>query len=287
MGGNPGRTARAEGGTGVRPNTVKAKWREGKATVGAWLSIPSTYSAELMAHQGFDWVCVDMQHGMIDYPDAVRMFTAISTTDTIPFVRVPWNDPAVIMKVLDAGAYGVVVPLINTRKDAELAVAACRYPPEGIRSNGANRALLYAGPDYVAEANREIACIPMIETREALENLDDILSVPGVDAVYIGPSDLSFALGLPPRMDSDVPLHVETVARILAACRRHGVVAGIHTGGAAFSAKKIQEGFQMVTLTGDGVAMVRGVQAQRRELAALLEGKTPLPAAPAASSNPY
>ena len=131
----------------MRENTVKAKWREGKATIGAWLSIPSTYSAEMMAHQGFDWLCVDMQHGMIDYPDAVRMFTAISTTDTVPFVRVPWNDPAIIMKVLDAGAYGVVVPLINTRADAEQAVAACRYPPEGIRSNGANRAILYAGGD--------------------------------------------------------------------------------------------------------------------------------------------
>jgi 4-hydroxy-2-oxoheptanedioate aldolase len=270
----------------MRANTVKAKWREGKATIGAWLSIPSTYSAEMMAHQGFDWLCVDMQHGMIDYPDAVQMFTAISTTDTVPFARVPWNDPAIIMKVLDAGAFGVVVPLINTRADAEAAVAACRYPPDGIRSNGANRAILYAGSDYVAGANTEMACIPMIETRQALENLDDILSVPGLDAIYIGPSDLSFALGLPPKMDSDVPLHVETVARILAACKRHGVVAGIHTGGPPFSAKKIEEGFQMVTLTSDGVAMTRGVQAILRQQRAALEGEAV--AVPATSgANPY
>jgi 4-hydroxy-2-oxoheptanedioate aldolase len=270
----------------MRPNSVKAKWREGKPTIGAWLSLNSSYSAEMMAHQGFDWLCVDMQHGMIDYPDAVQMFTAISTTDTIPFCRVPWNDPAIIMKVLDAGAYGVVVPLINTRADAEAAVAACRYPPEGIRSNGANRAILYAGGgDYVAQANKEIACIPMIETRQAIENLDDILSVPGVDAIYIGPSDLSFALGLPPKMDSDVPLHVETVAKILAACRRHGVIAGIHTGGPPFSARKVEEGFQMVTVTSDGVAMARGVRDILRAQQAALTGQE-VAAAPA-GSNPY
>ncbi len=162
----------------MRENRLKAKWRRGEATVGGWLSIPSTYSAEMMAHQGFDSLCVDMQHGMIDYADAVRMMTAVSTTDTVPIVRVPWNDPAMIMKVLDAGAYGVIVPLVNNRAEAELAVSACRYPPEGIRSNGANRAILYAGADYVAQANREIACLVMIETREALENLDDIMSDP-------------------------------------------------------------------------------------------------------------
>ncbi|MFN8559036.1 MAG: aldolase/citrate lyase family protein [Dehalococcoidia bacterium] len=254
----------------MRENTVLAKWRAGQSTVGGWLSIPSAYSAEIMAHQGFDWLCVDMQHGQIDYPDAVRMFTAISTTATIPFVRVPWNDPAIIMKVLDAGAYGVIVPLVNTRADAELAVGACRYPPEGFRSNGANRAILYAGRDYVANANREIACIPMIETKQGIDNLDDILSVPGVNAVYIGPSDLSFALGLPPAMDSGLPLHVETVANILAACKRRGVAAGIHTGGAPFTAKKLKEGFQMVTLATDGQGMTRGVQAQVAELASLM-----------------
>ena len=272
----------------MRENAVKRKWREGKAAVGCWLSIPSTYSAEIMSHQGFDYVCVDMQHGMIDYADAARMFTAISTTDSTPFVRVPWNDPAIIMKVLDAGAYGVVVPLINTRADAELAVSACRYPPEGIRSNGANRAILYAGSDYVANANREMACCLMIETRQGLDNLDEILSVPGVDAIYIGPSDLSFALGLPPRMDSDVPLHVETVARILDGCKRHGVAAGIHTGGAPFSAAKVKEGFQMVTLTSDGQAMTRGSQAQLREYRGLLDGTAaPTPAAAGSSANPY
>jgi len=250
----------------MRTNTVKQAWKQGKGTVGAWLSVPSAYSAEVMAHQGFDWLCVDMQHGVNDYKDAVAMMTAISTTETIPFVRVPWNDPSVIMKVLDAGAYGVVVPLINTRADAEAAVAACRYPPQGIRSNGANRAMLYAGADYVQYANEEIACIPMIETKQAIENLDDILSVPGVDAIYIGPSDLSFALGLPPRMDNEDPLHVATVDRILQACKRHGVAAGSHTGGPRFSRRFLDMGFQMVTLTSDSQSMVRGVRDQLQEL---------------------
>lgn len=250
----------------MRENTVKSGWKAGRGTVGAWLSIPSAYSAEVMAHQGFDWLCVDMQHGVIDYQDAVAMFTAISTTQTIPFVRVPWNDPAIIMKCLDAGAYGVVIPLINTRADAEAAVAACRYPPAGIRSNGANRAILYGGGDYVANANDQIACIPMIETKQAIANLDDILSVPGVDGIYIGPSDLSFALGLPPRMDNEDPLHVETVDRILEACKRHGVAAGSHTGGPRFSRRFLDKGFQMVTLTSDAQAMGRGVRDQLKEL---------------------
>lgn len=250
----------------MRENTVKQAWKAGKATVGAWLSIPSAYSAEMMAHQDFDWLCVDMQHGVIDYRDAVAMFTAISTTATVPFVRVPWNDPAIIMKVLDAGAYGVVIPLINTRADAEQAVAACRYPPAGIRSNGANRAILYAGSDYVANANEQIACIPMIETRQAIDNLDDILSVPGVDGIYIGPSDLSFALGLPPRMDNEDPLHVKTVETILEACKRHGVAAGSHTGGPKFSRRFLDKGFQMVTLTSDAQAMGIGIRTQLAEL---------------------
>jgi 4-hydroxy-2-oxoheptanedioate aldolase len=252
----------------MRENTVKSAWKAGGATVGAWLSIPSSYSAELMAHQGFDWLCIDMQHGVIDYKDAVAMMTAISTTETIPFVRVPWNDPAIIMKVLDAGAYGVVVPLINTRADAEAAVAACRYPPQGIRSNGANRGILYGGSDYVAQANDQLCCIPMIETKQAIANLDDILSVPGVDGIYIGPSDLSFALGLPPRMDNEDPLHVATVDTILEACKRHGVAAGSHTGGPRFSRRFLDMGFQMVTLTSDGQAMGRGVRDQLQELGA-------------------
>jgi 4-hydroxy-2-oxoheptanedioate aldolase len=165
-----------------------------------------------------------------------------------------------------------VVPLINTRAEAEAAVAACRYPPLGIRSYGPTRVSVYAGVDYASRANDEVLCIVMIETRQALENLDDIMSVPGVDACYIGPADLSLALGLPPRTDSDEPAHVAAVARILDSARRHGVVGGIHTGSPAFAARCIEQGFQMVTLTSDATCMGRGAW---QDLQALREGIRP------------
>ena len=157
----------------MRINRVKKLWREGKTAVGGFLSIPHVLSAETMAHTGLDWLCIDMQHGCIDYSDAVPMLAAISTTAVTPFVRVPWNEPSVIMKVLDAGAYGVIVPMVSNRAEAERAVAACRYPPKGIRSNGPNRAALYGGADYQKHADNEMLCIVMIETAEGIENFHD------------------------------------------------------------------------------------------------------------------
>ena len=153
----------------------------------------------------FDALCVDMQHGLTDFSDLWPMLQAISQTDTVPVVRVPWNEPAMIMKVLDAGAYGVIVPMVSNRAEAERAVAACRYPPAGMRSNGPNRVLLYAGADYQKHANDEVACIVMIETPEGIEKLDEIVSTPGVDAAYIGPTDLALALGLPPVTTEKAP----------------------------------------------------------------------------------
>jgi 4-hydroxy-2-oxoheptanedioate aldolase len=242
----------------MRPNHVLRAWRNGGQTVGAWLSINSSFAAETMAHQDFDWLCVDTQHGLIDYPDAVHMLQAISTTETIPFVRVGWNDPMMIMKYLDAGAYGIVVPLVNNREEAERAVWACRYPPQGGRSSGPARATMYAGSNYQRDANDEIACIVMIETAEALENLDEIMSTPGVDAAYIGPSDLAYAIGMEPTGDNSNAEHVATVERIYEAARKHNVAPGIHTGSVEFSARWLTMGFQMVTLGGD-----RGFLAQR------------------------
>jgi 4-hydroxy-2-oxoheptanedioate aldolase len=210
-----------------------------------------------MAHQGFDWLCVDMQHGVVDFSDAVHMLTAIQTTNTVPFVRVPWNEPSMIMKVLDAGAYGVIVPLVNNRGDAERAVRAMRYPPKGERSSGPTRAPLVGGADYQQWANEEIACIVMIETQEALHNLDAIMSTPGVDAVYIGPSDLAYALGLTPTGDNRDPKHEETVQRILEKAQEHGVIPGIHTGSVEFTSKYLQAGFKMVMLGADRGFMAR------------------------------
>jgi 4-hydroxy-2-oxoheptanedioate aldolase len=235
----------------VRENKLKSIWARGEAVVNGWLSIPSSFSAEVMANQGFDSLTVDMQHGVIDYQVAVTMLQGISTTGAMPMARVPWNDPARLMKILDAGAYGVICPMVNTRAEAEALVRACKYPPRGYRSWGPVRASIYAGADYGDHANDDIVVMPMIETAEAMKNLDDILSVPGVDGVYVGPSDLSLALGLKPRLDqTDAPV-VEAQQKIAEACKRHGVVAGIHNSTATYALKMIAQGYQFVTLASD------------------------------------
>ncbi|OGL19888.1 MAG: 2,4-dihydroxyhept-2-ene-1,7-dioic acid aldolase [Candidatus Rokubacteria bacterium RIFCSPLOWO2_12_FULL_71_22] len=235
----------------MRENTLRAIWARGGAVVNGWLAIPSAFSAEVMAHQGFDSLTIDMQHGVVDYQVATTMLQAIATTPVIPLARVPWNDPGRLMKILDAGVYGVICPMINTRAQAEALVAACKYPPRGYRSWGPVRASLYAGADYGDHANQDLLVIPMIETAEALKNLDEILSVPGVDAVYVGPSDLSLALGCKPRLDQTDPPVVEAQQTIVEACKRHGVVAGIHNNTAAYALKMIEAGYQFVTLASD------------------------------------
>ena len=235
----------------MRENTLRAIWARGGAVVNGWLAIPSAFSAEVMAHQGFDSLTIDMQHGVVDYQVAVTMLQAIATTPVIPLARVPWNDPGRLMKILDAGVYGVICPMINTRAEAEALVAACKYPPRGYRSWGPVRASIYAGADYGDRANPDLLVMPMIETAEALKNLDEILSVPGVDAVYVGPSDLSLALGCKPRLDQTDPPVVEAQQRIVEACRRHGVVAGIHNNTAAYALTMIEAGYRFVTLASD------------------------------------
>ena len=246
----------------MRANATKAKWRRGEVTFGAWLSIPSSYSAEIVAHQPFDWVCIDMQHGVIDYAVAVTMLQAIGTTDVTPIVRVPWNEFSIIGKMLDAGAMGIIVPMVNSVDEAQAAVAACRYFPAGARSYGPTRAGLYAGPDYFDHANDEIACIPMTETRQALERIDDILAVPGIDAVYVGPADMSITLGLPPRMDNRSSFEEARIA-VAEACRRHGVTAGIH-GNASLAARHVEAGYRMITIYHDVAALASGAAADLR-----------------------
>jgi len=235
----------------MRENTLKKLWAGGGTAVNGWLSIPSAFSAEVMAHQGFDSLVIDMQHGVIDYQVAAGMLAAISTTPVVPLARVPWNDPGSVMKILDAGAYGIICPMINSREEAEALVCACKYPPRGHRSFGPVRASIYAGADYADHANDQLVVMPMIETAEALKNLDEILSTPGVDGVYVGPSDLSLALGCKPRLDQTDPPVVEAQQKIVAACKRHGVVAGIHNATSGYALKMIEAGYQFVTLASD------------------------------------
>ena len=235
----------------MRENTLKAIWARGDAVVNGWLSIPSAFSAEIMAHQGFDSLTVDMQHGVVDYQTAVTMLQAVSTTSTIPLARVTWNDPALLMKILDAGVLGVICPMVSTPQQAEAMVKACKYPPQGYRSWGPVRASIYAGADYGDHANDDVLVMPMIETAEALENLDAILQVPGIDAVYVGPSDLSLALGYRPSLDQEEPAVVDALRRIVAACKKYGVIAGLHNNTPQYALKMIQEGFQFVTIASE------------------------------------
>lgn len=244
----------------MRANPIRTIWSRGGAVVNGWLAIPSTFSAETMAHQGWDSLTIDLQHGVVDYQAAVNMLTAISTTPTAPVVRVPWLEPGILMKVLDAGAYAVICPMVNSREDAQRLVAATHYAPRGTRSFGPIRALLYGGADYPQHANDTIVVFAMIETRQALDNLDDILSVEGLDAVYIGPSDLSLSLGCTPKMDQDEELVVQAIDHVLARARAHGVVAGIHNTAPEYALKMIDKGFQFVTVSSDARLMAAGAQ---------------------------
>ncbi|MFA6021847.1 MAG: aldolase/citrate lyase family protein, partial [Rhodospirillales bacterium] len=244
----------------MRDNRLRKIWAAGGAAVNGWLAIPHAFSAETMAHQGWDSLTIDIQHGVVDYQAAVNMLTAISTTGTVPVVRVPWLDPGILMKALDAGAYAVICPMVNTAEDAEKLVAATHYPPLGTRSFGPIRALLYGGPDYPQYANDTIVAYAMIETRQGLDNLEQILKVPGLDAVYIGPSDLSLALGCKPTFDDVEKPAAEAIDYILAKAKEHGVIAGIHNGTPEFALARIRKGFQFVTISSDARLMAAGSQ---------------------------
>ena len=178
----------------------------------------------------------------------------------MPVVRVPWLEPGILMKSLDAGAYGVICPMVNTRQDAQNLVAWTHYAPQGTRSFGPVRALLYGGADYPQHANDTIVAFAMIETAKALDNLDDILSVEGLDAIYIGPSDLSIALGCKPAFDDLEPKAAEAVDHILERAKAHGVVAGIHNGSTEAALARIAKGFQFTTVSSDARLMAAGAQ---------------------------
>src|SRR5215510_6205746 len=244
----------------MRENRIRTLWSQDKAVINGWLAIPSTFSAETMAHQGWDSLTVDMQHGVVDYQKAVDMLTAVSTTSTVPMVRVPWLEPGIIMKSLDAGAYAVICPMINTRADAEKLVSYVRYAPKGVRSFGPIRALLYGGSDYATHANDTVIPFAMIETKQALENLDDILSVEGLDAIYVGPADLSLTLGCTPKFDQEEKPVLEAIDYIIGKAKKHGVVAGIHNGTPEYAQRMVAKGFRFVTLMSDARLMAAAAQ---------------------------
>jgi 4-hydroxy-2-oxoheptanedioate aldolase len=235
--------------------SLRELWDGTDATIGGWCSIPSPFSAEMMGRCGFDWVCIDTQHGVIGYDQMMPMLQALSITATPAFVRVPWNQPDHIMKALDAGAQGVIVPMVDSEDDARAAVRAAKYPPVGTRSWGPIRAALDV-PDYSPEtANRRTIVAVMIETPGGVRNLDAILAVPGVDAVYVGPSDLALGHGMTPTLNATDPEHEKLIDTIIDACRRHGKVAGIHCDSAETVRRWHARGYGMFTVGSDAALM--------------------------------
>ncbi|HSI58813.1 MAG TPA: aldolase/citrate lyase family protein [Ideonella sp.] len=244
----------------MRENRLRTMWAADQAVVNGWLAIPNSFSTEMMAHQGWDSLTIDLQHGVIDYGQMVGMLQAISTTNTVPVVRVPWLDPAHLMKALDAGAYGVICPMVSTREDAQKLVAWTHYEPRGSRSFGPVRAMLYGGPDYPEKANDTIVTFAMIETAKALDNLDAIMSVEGLDAIYIGPSDLSLALGCTPTFDDVDPPVAQAIDHILERANHHGIKAGIHNGRPDVALARIAKGFRFTTVSSDARLIAAGSQ---------------------------
>lgn len=235
----------------MRENKLRTLWEKDQNVVNGWLAIPSSYATEVMASCGFDSLTIDMQHGMSDYSDLIPMLQAISTTEAAPMARVRWNEPGAIMRLLDAGCYGIICPMINSVAECEAFVQACRYPPNGYRSFGPVRASVYAGADYFNHANTTVVTMAMIETKQAIDKLDDILSVPGLDSIYVGPADLAISLGRKPMMDHEDAPMLDILKHVVERCKAHGVRAGLHCGTAEYALKMVDMGFRFTTLASD------------------------------------
>ncbi|MEY2975206.1 MAG: hypothetical protein RIR49_1626 [Actinomycetota bacterium] len=238
-------------------SSLRTRWADGAETLGAWLTLPSTAAAEIVARLDVDYVCVDLQHGLVDGSDLLQLVQAIELAGGLPIARAPWNEPGAIGRILDAGCHGVIVPMVNSVEEAAAAVAAGSYPPSGRRSWGP---MLVAGrhDDYRPWADGNVTVIPMIETVEALEALDGICALDGVRAVYVGPSDLAISLGLGPSGNDGHPVFDAALARVVETCRRHGVVPGVHSD-AATADRRRSQGFRMITVAADVAVLAAGM----------------------------
>ena len=246
-------------------NPIRRAWEEGRTAYGLWSVMPGSFGVELLARVGVDYVCVDSQHGILGYDAMVPMFQAIDAAGIAPITRVTQNDPGEIGKALDAGAWGVIVPLVDNPEQAARAVAACRYPPHGMRSFGPVRASAVIGSNDPDELAAEVLCLAMIETREGLENVEEIAATPGLDGLYIGPGDLALSLGLPPTQEVTEDEHIAAVRRIREACHASGIAAGMHGVSGGWAKRHAEAGFEMVNVGVDSALLET---AARRELAA-------------------
>ena len=241
-------------------NRMKSTLAEGGTAFGAWCVLGSPFAAELCSVEAVDYVCVDLQHGLSHLDAVAPMVMAISRSAATPVVRVAANQAHQIGKVLDAGAEGVIVPLVNSRSEAERAVEACRYAPEGTRSFGPARSRLFLNAEPAPVVNKQVLCIVMIETIAAVEVADEICSTPGVDAVYIGPSDLAVSLGLAPGYDEMSRAHGEAIEHVRLSCERSGIVPGIHTHSGEQAGAYADAGFRIVTLATDAAILSRALR---------------------------
>lgn len=235
-------------------------WNDERTAFGVWLSTNGATTAEALAGAGYDYIVIDLQHGLVDATEALAIMRALAATDATVLCRVPSNDAAAIGRVLDAGASGVIIPMVNDADAARQAVAACRYAPDGTRSFGPTRARLSGAPFDTAIANDTVLCIPMIETAEAVAHVDAIAAVPGVDALYLGPADLSLTIGLAPVGHHDDERFTSALDAVRSACAENGIAPGIHAN-PAIAARRAGEGFSMVTVTTDIDALKRGAAA--------------------------
>ncbi|MGN7871426.1 HpcH/HpaI aldolase family protein [Paracoccus sp. 22332] len=234
-------------------NKLKAQWAEGRPAINGWLSIGNAFTAEIMAAQGYDSVTIDAQHGALDYAAVLPMLQAMRASGVTPIVRVPWREPGAIMKALDAGAQGIICPMVNTPQEAAEFVSYVRYPPLGQRSFGPTRAAFAYG-GYGVAANDQVLALAMIETQQGIDNLDAIAATPGLDGIYIGPADLTLgtqAGRLPPAFDREEPEMIALIQRVKDACRSNGIVACLHCGTPDYAAKAIGWGFDLTTVGGD------------------------------------
>ena len=241
-------------------NRLRDVWADGKAGFNGWLSFPTTFTAEISGMQDFDSLVIDLQHGLVDYQTALLMLQAMSGSDATPMARVPWLEPGIIMKMLDAGALGIICPMVNTPEEAAAFVGACRYAPLGYRSSGPTRAAMVQD-NYHNEANDQIISLAMAETVEALENIEKIVKTPGLTGIYVGPSDLGISMGIGPGIDRTEPDYIAATDRILTACQSAGIVAGLHCATPAYAKQMIAKGFRFVTLASDIRIFTTGVAA--------------------------
>lgn len=251
----------------MRTNAVKAALREGRAQVGTWLSLASPMAARFMARAGFDWLTLDMEHSPADWETAAAIFGTIADAGGIPLARVPLNDYQNVKRALDAGAYGIVFPMCNTREEAEEAVASCRYPPQGRRSVGGGLNALNFGAaqaDYFRRANDEILVIVQAEHVLAVENCEAIFSVPGVDGMFVGPNDLLASMHKTPAMETDDPQFVEALRHLRETAVRCGIAPGLHTADAEAARRRLSEGWRFVAIGSELSFMLDSARATAR-----------------------